>query len=299
MNQTFQIPSQSERVAVDMAKMASSIAVQRPYFAFRSLYKVLSEWDIWGDFKPEQPLGSESGPLATAEAGRHLAILGSCAAALSQTEGERVYYLAAQAKWDLQCHSTDFTPRQLMTARAKIVDRSRKMVTAKTELLIEGRLFGTLSVRYQILAEKTFEKLFSSHREPIRSPSVSSPYTRAFPLSVLALSAREITASSIGFSPVLCEGHFPEYPMWPVAVVMYGMSQVTARLLDHRMGRNVFYRVLYAVIEADELVPANKQLVFSARFAFMSADGKLCDVVCSTSYERRVIATTRIELAIE
>lgn len=299
MSQVVQIPTQKDRIAVNMAQMAGSIAVQRPYFAFDSLYKVSGEWDIWGDFKPEQPLGSELAPLATAEAGRHLAILGSCAAALSQVEGERVYYLASRAQWDLRYNPMRFGQTPLMTARAKIVERSRKMVVARTELLIKGQLYAELSVRYQVLAEKTFKKLFSNHLVPTASNSLGSPYAEAFPLLVLTLSEQEITAESVGFSAARCEGHFVDYPMWPVAVVMYGLSQVMSRLLDHKMGRAAPFRLLHVTLAADELVPADKQLVFSACFSSISADGKLCDVVCNAAYDDRVIATTRAELAIE
>jgi len=65
----------NEHTLIDMALMMERIAVQRPYFAFERLYQMPSDdWDIWGDFMPEQPLGHEVGPLAIAEAGRHLAI---------------------------------------------------------------------------------------------------------------------------------------------------------------------------------------------------------------------------------
>ncbi|WP_130932379.1 hypothetical protein [Pseudomonas sp. Sample_24] len=299
MSQVFQIPTQKDRTAVNMAQMATSIAVQRPYFAFDSLYKVSGEWDIWGDFKPEQPLGSELGPLATAEAGRHLAILGSCAAALAQVEGERVYYLASRAHWDLRYNPMRFGQTPLMTARAKIVERSRKRVLARTELLIEGQLYAELSVDYQVLSEKTFQKLFSNHLVPTTSSSVSSPYAEAFPLSVLTLSEQEITAESVGFSAARCEGHFPDYPTWPVAVVMYGLSQVMSRLLDHKVGRVTPFRLLHVRLAADELVSADKQLLFSACFSSVSTDGKLCDVVCNAAYGDRVIATTQAKVAIE
>ena len=62
---------------------------------------------------------------------------------------------------------------------------------------------------------------------------------------MLALSDQEITACSVEFCAARCEGHFPEYAMWPVAVVMYGMSQALSRLLDHKMGRAVAFRLLH------------------------------------------------------
>ena len=182
-----------------MAQMANRIAVQPPYFAFKSLYTLPDEWDIYGEFTPEQPQGNELGPLATAEAGRHLAILGSCAAARTQFEAARVYYLASHAQWNLRYRPVRLGQTPWMTARAKIVEQSRKIICAETQLLVDGQPFADLFVSYHVLAEKTFDKLFARHRSPAPLPSGHSPYAEAFPLSVLELSDREITACSVGF----------------------------------------------------------------------------------------------------
>ncbi|VVM74803.1 hypothetical protein [Pseudomonas fluorescens] len=299
MNPASNILDQHARIAIDIAQMAASIAVQPPYFAFSSLYTLPDEWDIYGEFTPEQPRGNELGPLATAEAGRHLAILGSCAAARTQAAGTRVYYLASQAQWDLRYRPIGFGQTSSMTARAKIVEQSRKTVVAKTQLLVGGQPFAELFVSYHVLAEKTFDKLFASQRSPTPLPSGQSPYAEALPLSVLALSDQEITACSVDFSAARCEGHFPQYPMWPVAVVMYGMSQAMSRLLDHKMRRAVSYRLLHVTLDAAELVPAAKQLQFNARLTSMDDNGKYCDLVCSAAYAGRVIANVCAEVAIE
>lgn len=292
-------PDRHARTAIDIAQMATSIAVQPPYFAFTSLYKRPDEWDIYGEFTPEQPRGNETGPLATAEAGRHLAILGSCAAALTQPEGTRVYYLASRALWGLRYYPIGLGQTPSMTARAKIVEQSRKTVTANTQLLVGGQLFAELIVSYHVLAEKTFEKLFASHRLPPSIPTGQSPYAEALPLSVLALSDQEITACSVGFCAAQCEGHFPQYAMWPVAVIMYAMSQALSRLLDHKMGRAVSYRLLHVTLNAAELVPAARQLQFNAHLSSMDDKGKFCDVVCSAAYAGRIVATACAEVAIE
>ncbi|WP_448144432.1 hypothetical protein [Pseudomonas silesiensis] len=292
-------PDQHARIAIDIAQMATSIAVQPPYFAFTSLYTLPDEWDIYGEFTPEQPRGNEQGPLATAEAGRHLAILGSCAAALTQPEGTRVYYLASRAQWDLRYYPIGLGQTPSMTARAKIVEQTRKTVTAHTQLLLRGQLFAELVVSYHVLAEKTFEKLFASYRTPASLPSGQSPYAQALQLSVLERSKQEITACSVGFCAARCEGHFPQYATWPVAVILYGMSQALSRLLDHKMRRAVSYRLLHVTLNAAELVPAARQLQFHARLSSMDDNGKYCDVVCSAAYAGRVIATACAEVAIE
>jgi hypothetical protein len=298
MNPAAKPLDQPARIAVDLAQMATSIAVQPPYFAFSSLYTLPDEWDIYGEFTPEQPRGNELGPLATAEALRHLAILGSCAAARTQAEGARAYYLPSRAQWDLR-YPIGLGQVPSMTARAKIVEQSRNTVAANTQLWVGGQLFAELSVGYHVLAEKTFEKLYASQRSPAPFVSGQSPYAEALPLSVLALSDQEITATSVEFCAARCAGHFPNYAMWPVAIVMYGMSQALSRLLDHKMGRTVSYRLLYATLDAAERVPAARQLQFTARLASMESDSKFVDVVCSAAYAGRVIANACVEVAIE
>ncbi|MDQ0125888.1 hypothetical protein J2W17_004858 [Pseudomonas lini] len=72
-----------------------------------------------------------------------------------------------------------------------------------------------------------------------------------------------------------------------------------SRLLDHKMGRAVSYRLLHVTLDAAELVPAARQLQFSARLSSMDDKGWFCDVVYSAAYAGRVIATACAEVAIE
>ena len=298
MNTAAKILDQPARMAVDLSQMATSIAVQPPYFAFTSLYTLPDDWDIYGEFTPEQPRGNELGPLTTAEAWRHLAILGSCAAAHAQAEGARTYYSASRAQWDLR-YPFGLGQTPSLTARAKIVEQSHQTVAAKTQLLVDGRVFAELLVSYHVLAEKTFAKLFARQRSPALLPAGHSPYAEALPLMVLKRSAREITACSVEFCATRFEGHFSQYAMWPVAVVLYGISQALSELLNYKMKRAVFYKLLHVTLDAAELVPAARQLQFNARLTSMDDKGKFCDVVCSAAYAGRVIATALVEVAIE
>lgn len=116
---------------------------------------------------------------------------------------------------------------------------------------------------------------------------------------MIALTEQEITARSVGYSAAECEGHFPGYAMWPVAVVMSGLNQAVSRLLDHKLRRTVPFRLKQVTLDATELVPADKQLQFSARFSSMSADGCCCNVECFALSDGKSIANACAELEIE
>lgn len=285
--------------SIDMAQMMERIAVQRPYFAFKTLYRTASEeWDIWGDFTPEQPLGHEVEPLAIAEAGRHLAILGSCAAALAQPPDERVYYLAIHARWTAGEAPSKATSTSTLTARAQVTERSRKRVKARTELLFGEVSIGALQVEYQVLSQKLFESLFSNYREA-QSPEVfTSPYSKALELVPWVVEKDSLKAQSAKGMSAHCAGHFPHYPMWPVAVVMYGLTQVLSTLLGQRFKSSFRFSVLEADVHAHQLVSGHESLTFCAGVKSISRNRRICRLHCSASLGSRTVAELKARIAI-
>jgi hypothetical protein len=246
---------------VDLADMAQRIAVQPPYFALTALYRSPSPpWEIYGTFQPEQPLGAEPGPIATAEAGRHLAILGSCAAALAHRE--RVYYLAAQATWRRSIDAADGVQAGALMARARIAERTRNSATAQTELLCGDQVMGSLTVRYHALPEASFAWLYARHAVQESLHTVPSPYTQPLPLAFHQPSPGHMTGELRHAGREHSAGHFPGYPMWPVAIVVYGFGQTVTHLLETTLAHPVRYRVERADIEAFELMPLGAPLSF-------------------------------------
>lgn len=290
----------NEHTLIDMALMMERIAVQRPYFAFERLYQMPSDdWDIWGDFMPEQPLGHEVGPLAIAEAGRHLAILGSCAAALSQPAEKRTYYLAIHAIWSSAACSVTALQRPMLSARAQIVDCSKKRVKAHTELLLDGAIVGALQVEYQVLSEKLFEALFGRFRQEESAQVVDSPYKKALELRSSSIKRHAAKAQCVEQAEAHCAGHFPHYPMWPVAVVVYGLTRMLSFLLEKRLKRPFLFAGLQAEVHALQLVSAHEPLTFYAGVKSMSRNGRLCRMRCVASLGEKTVAVLKITLAIE
>ncbi|WP_460422306.1 hypothetical protein [Pseudomonas sp. ZL2] len=278
------------RVTVGVDPMVERMAVQRPYFAFDTLYQTAdADWDIWGNFKPEQPLGAEAGPLTLSECIRHLSTLGACAAALAQHPDERVHYLADHAIWTMHRAGLNADRAMLIAARARVSARSGKRVEANAELLTAGVVSADLTVSYQALPAQVFDLAFADHGNAGCSPATRSPYRRMFPLLVLSLKRHAITACSVDYSAERCAGHFPDHPMWPVSAVLSGLCEVMSQLLAHEFQRCVEYTVMHAEMRALRLVAASEQLLFSATLMSVSCEGRVYSMSCSATHGRAVV----------
>ncbi len=66
---------------VSIEQILTKICVSPPYFAFQKIYQYQDL--LIAPITPEQPQGNELGKISITEAGRHLAILGSCLLALN------------------------------------------------------------------------------------------------------------------------------------------------------------------------------------------------------------------------
>lgn len=82
---------------IDLCTLFERIKIRSPYFALEDL--TLDENNILSAVIPVQhSLEMEIAPIVAAEAGRHLAILGTCSAGLSNVNSGRHYYLAHKAE---------------------------------------------------------------------------------------------------------------------------------------------------------------------------------------------------------
>jgi len=252
---------------LDSSSILSRITVDRPYFAFQHLYRVLeSDWGIYGTFRREQELGAELGPISTAEIGRHLAILGTCAASLERPTSPRCYYLANHATWLHQSPPISTSPDSPFVARARIIKRHKTEIEAEIQLICNDTIVGTLFVRYHVIGALAFKIQFSNCKNTSTFPIHPSPYRDPVPLRYAEIGDTRVEAFSEGFSLFHCSGHFPNYPMWPVAVIMSAFGQTTRKLLLQRNGRDIYYEVISANMEATMLPKAEDTIRFETQF---------------------------------
>jgi 3-hydroxymyristoyl/3-hydroxydecanoyl-(acyl carrier protein) dehydratase len=138
-----------------------------------------------------------------------------------------------------------------------------------------------LSVRYQVLQERLFQRMFSAHKQELRTrerpaevlaerSSFShlrrNPYQSALPLVAMERSAERGVAFLPEVTSQLCSGHFPLYPAMPIALLMHGLSGLAGDVLRERLGDDTRYAVSRAEVQADHLVFAGQSLTFEANW---------------------------------
>lgn len=244
------------------------LTVQPPYFSFRTLRQLEAD-TVEGVFLPEQPVGRESGPIGAAEIGRHLAILGTCAAALHADE--RYYYLATKARMQRAAARSE-TRRQPLKAQAKLLEKTSRRMVAQTRLFLdEGP--ADLTVEYVALSEPVFKRTFRKFHRAEQASLDEATYRDLKPARVIP-SGDDQQKTVMRLSPKDCAGHFDNYPAWPVAIIGYYAVDAATGLLCKRLGEERRFTLLEYQLEAKHLVPAETELVFTATCLHMSSGGR-------------------------
>ncbi|TKC89449.1 hypothetical protein FAZ69_10965 [Trinickia terrae] len=252
---------------LNMADICRRTAVERPYFAFGDL-SIDINGTVVGEVQREHPLSHEYGPLGAAEIGRHLAILGSCAAAATVDNDDRLYYLATHAEFRRSGFAqSNFPDGEKYRASATVVERTARMLFARTTMQVgENAPFVSLLVQYKILSEPLFARLFSHFAVAEDHTGIESPYTNPISLSWSAPNGNSLVARSHGLTPYQCAGHFRGYPAWPVAIIAACMLRTVERMLHHVLQSPVQWIMDSGSLDALELIPAAAPVVFSTAY---------------------------------
>lgn len=272
----------------ELQALFSRQAVQPPYFAFSDVWKT-SE-GLLATFSPEQPRDFECGPIAAAEVGRHLAILGASAAAADAGDGVH-YYLASKARllradaWPGECSQLEAT--------AQVVERSRRSLTTTSQVLAPDPIY-TLDCTYEVLPERLFQRLFQSYRRETNGHSGASPYGTNLALEDLAPIENGMSAICGPLPPNYCAGHFANYPTWPVAVVCHALIRLAGRALHRVLGETCEFSVVQADVSAEHLAMAENRLSLTA--SYQSADDSIYTFDCVAATGSATVGTMRLRL---
>jgi hypothetical protein len=240
----------------------SRIEVNPPYFALTDLRQA-DDGTVEARIGSRQALGSEAGPVSAAETGRHLAILGSIAAAFDNPSPGRHFYLAFDAELRRARtrvegdHAGELTAR----ARAHFVDPSTAV--ALTELqTADGRTIYTLVVFYLVAAESDFRGLFAAHaQDDAVLDGRPDPFVDVIPLGDISVWDTRLHTTLGRIDPYRCAGHFPGLPAMPVAFLMSNVASAVTRLLHHVLDRpDVRFVVREASIRAENLAFAGERV---------------------------------------
>jgi 3-hydroxymyristoyl/3-hydroxydecanoyl-(acyl carrier protein) dehydratase len=248
--------------------------------------------------------GLEASPISIAEAGRHMAILGSCAASLVTPKDGQHYYLACAARGEwLHDAPLSGTP-ELLWGAAQARFTSKRGVTARTVLASpEGVPLFALDVDYNVLSSGAFVRLFQEAKVEMRqAPRGERPQLSAEEIARLRqnpyskpLELRDFTRdgdclkASLQVTANMCKGHFAMHPVMPVAVVASGMTRVAGALLGAHVGNpQARYMARKVDLRAESLAYAGQVVEFGAHRR--ESRGREHTFYCFAAVGERVVA---------
>lgn len=254
------------------------ICVRDPYFALESL-EAWPDGTVTATLHAEQPLLGEVGPMAAAEAGRHLAILGSRSAALSNSVTGRHYYIAREATLTRSPAAESLVAAFRARASAAFIDK--RTVRARCSLDTETSTLFTLEVSYAVLSEPLFHRLYGAEARELRAgPRTTllpfqrrNPYRSRIPLTVTRCDADSLDATLGLITPEMCSGHFPRHPCVPVAILMQSLSHAAGELFTLQTG-SPRYVVQRAEVHAHQLAFAGTHVSVETRYVGEHVGGK-------------------------
>jgi hypothetical protein len=271
------MPSSSIR-QLDIESVLSRISVRPPYFALRNITS--DNNSVMADFSREQPISGDFGPVTTAEAGRHLAILGSVSLSHFFPEKEQTVYLAKRATFE----RLDITPRknQVFTGRITETSVEGKCGFATAELIADETAIMKFDIDYMCLGIKVFSRLFGKHKRDMRkstriqqdcgtTPGLAD--NRNNPYSEIQTILPDNSCKDQGIlsshpqiiTPEMCNGHFPMHPSLPVAILMSTIDYNNQDLICCHSGRDSTCCILKTIICAENLAFAGDRYSVHSR----------------------------------
>lgn len=247
------------------------IDVRMPYFALQNISEI-NKNTLQASIDVEQPLGHEAGPICSAEVGRHLAILGSCAAAHCNPKKGKHYYLASKSVVERLCTDTKTHETLFVTASAYFHSNNRAVTQAYLHNK-EGKLLYRVDVIFQVISDRLFRKIFKTYKQNLRQilrseNNISNKKTRNNPYQLPKLTLEKIninnsrlTGSLLNIDAKHCSGHFPLYPALPVSKLIDTLNNYIGVLLTEMIGSKYDkYMLHHSTVISDNLAFAGDDL---------------------------------------
>lgn len=263
---TDQVEDHSE----DLIRAMDRISVRRPYFGLEKL-EMLAPGLVRAPVPAAPPLLPEVGLIQAAQVARHLAILGSCAAALARHDDDRHHYLAVDARYSRAAGapSQPVDDGLIGEAIALWLDKrtARSLVTLRTE---SGQATHFLDVTYAVMTPRMFGRLHPTN-ETTDLDQLNEPETGLEPTNQLMDGRVEATPDGVtmdcGQIPTAsCAGHFPGVPAAPVALVMGQLCKTAGQGLARHLGTEDGYCIEEGHVTASKLARAGQHLVLEAAY---------------------------------
>jgi len=246
--------------------IVGSVGVTAPYYALYDL--CVSDNEVKAEFTAEQPMGDESGPIAAAEVGRHLAVLGACSLARSNPVKKKHYYIASSAVLRKVGNGQNVVNGSF-TGVARTLHINKRDGSVSAVLLTKDKVpLYELETRYRIMSDQLFEKLFKAKKLDFDQHLTNNPYTTALPLHDVHYANHSISARLGPLKPEECKGHFISYPCIPVAILMHALSRTAGKLLSKVADADgASYRVVSADVRADNFAFAGEPVFMDVNYS--------------------------------
>jgi NAD(P)-dependent dehydrogenase (short-subunit alcohol dehydrogenase family) len=257
------------------AALLERICVQPPYFALEDL--TVDGELIEATARPAVPSECENHFVNFADAARHLATLGSCAASLKCHIPGKVYYPVVSIDFPDSPgrqpvpSDSQVVPIELVRLRARCtkIDLRSSRAIAETELLDSaGKAIAAANIEYHVIPEQQFAALFRDRAERTHEQGGTNPYATWRPLPQPE-HADAVARVELGMvSPLSCLGHFVGYPALPVSMMGRDAIRLIAEGVAHQHGwRGAVLTVVRGGASTSSFVFAHEPATMVARRA--------------------------------
>lgn len=239
------------------------VCVSRPYFALEDL-RCITPGRVVATVPVESDPGRQAAVMGVGEVGRHLAILGLCAASTVNRRPGRFAYLARNARVEWLASPTLAAQQGTLVGHAKAAFTTSRQATADARLTdaSTGEIVGRMSIAYDVLPHRLLTRLLGAPSSTAAPPA--NPYREPIPLEHFRLDQATGTVSAeLSVTATLCPGHFDGYPVLPVAVAATAMTTLVDRAVAelHPHARWVAGPL---TLQADGFAFAGETLTFTA-----------------------------------
>ena len=258
---------------------------------------VISDQALQAEIEVEQPLQNEIGPISSSEAGRHLAILGSCSASRINPSSGQHFYLATRAEIIRLSKKPHADTRLVAKAKAQFIEKKKAYAST---LLLNKEMTPIFQVKvfYEVIKAATFNRLMSTSSSEIHLDNISAITTPEYNPYVKEVFCNEYETKdqSLTFSFAVesddCMGHFTDLPMLPISFLMRRLTTGAEKLLETILNRKFTYFVESGFIVAENLAPAGSEI--RCRITLLDSDqnGYYFHCEATDATNRRKVAET-------
>ena len=209
---------------VDVSDLLHRICVRPPYFALNDLHfdaGIFSATAV-----AERAASLEVGPMQACDISRHAAICGLSAVALGMEDDDRRFYLAQDATYQGFENSAQYG--STVSFQAIVLEQNKRQASAEITVTCGGEPLARLTVKYTLMNEGAFRRLFRSKHVPsfvgLTHDRMPDP-----PMGTFSTDANKTTLVLDRVPVDACAGHFEGFPAMPVAVLMGQLGLVAGR----------------------------------------------------------------------